>query len=303
MNIAAIVLTYNEEKHLKRCIDSISSIVDKIYVIDSFSTDNTKRIAIDSGAIFLCNQFINHSLQFNWALKQLDKETDWVLRIDADEYLTSELANEIKHKVFKLDKSINGVYLSRRICFLGKLLRFGGIFPNKVIRLFKYGYGFCDYRWMDEYIKVEGKVSFFENILIDKNLNSLGWWIQKHNNYSSKEVLEMLNTKYNLLKGYRIFSADRRNKNASIIKKRDLYNALPILLRSFIYFIYRYFIRLGFLDGYEGLAFHFLQGFWYRFLVDLKYNQVCKEIESSNKDPKEIVQQYLNINIKSINTN
>lgn len=303
MKIVAIILTFNEAKHIKRCIDSISSTVDKIYVIDSFSTDNTKNISIDSGAIFLCNKFINHSLQFNWALNQLDKDTDWVLRIDADEYLTPELAYEIKHKVAKLDHLINGVYLSRRIIFLGKLLRYGGIFPNKVIRLFKYGYGQCDYRWMDERIKVEGKVTFFKNNLIDKNLNSLSWWIQKHNNYSSKEVLEMLNAKYNIIKGDKIFSLEKCNYRALKFNKRQLYNLLPIFSRSFTYFIYRYFLRLGFLDGYEGLAFHFLQGLWYRFLTDLKYKQVCDEIESSNKEPIEVINQLLNINIKSINNN
>ena len=288
MNNSAIILTLNESFHLERCILSLIPIFEKIYVVDSFSSDNTKDIAQKYKVNFLEHNFINHSEQFNWTLNQIDKQTNWILRIDADEYLTEDLRREILLKLNKLKSSINGVYIPRKIIFQNKLIAHGGISSTKVLRLFRYGFGKCDERWMDEHIRVKGETISFLNPLIDHNLKPITWWISKHNKYASKEAYEILKEEYGL--------SEANNENYfKSQRKRNIYYRLPIFLRSFIYFSYRFFIRLGFLDGIKGFCFHFLQAFWYRLLVDLKYLEVKNEIKSNKTSFKEAIRRCLDI--------
>ena len=291
MKKTAIILTFNESIHLERCVKSIQNYFNQIYIIDSFSTDQTKEIAQKLPVIFLENKFINHSQQFNWALKKIDKNTSWVLRIDADEYITNALGVEISTKLEKLEKSINGIFIPRKIIFKDKLIRFGGINPTKVLRLFRYGYGKCDSRWMDEHIHVRGKKIAFTNSIIDENLKSLTWWINKHNSYASKEAYELI--KFQILTNQR---ADIKNNLEN--RKIKYYYKSPIILRSFLYFIYRYFFKFGFLDGLRGFCFHFMHAFWYRLLVDMKYLEVMDKYKNKRYSLKKAIKDNLLIDIK-----
>jgi len=292
MKNAAIILTFNESIHLERCVKSLQSYFNQIYIVDSFSTDQTKKIAQKLPVIFLENKFINHSQQFNWALKKIDKNTGWVLRIDADEYLTNALGAEISTKLEKLDNSINGIFIPRKIIFKDKLIRFGGINQTKVLRLFRYGYGKCDDRWMDEHIHVRGKKIAFTNSIIDENLKSLTWWINKHNSYASKEAYELIKLKILTNQGAEI-------KNNLENRKIKYYYKTPIILRSILYFIYRYFFNVGFLDGLRGFCFHFMQAFWYRLLVDMKYLEVMDKYKNKKHSLKKAIKENLLIDIKS----
>jgi glycosyltransferase involved in cell wall biosynthesis len=93
--VRAIILTFNEARHLARCFESRQGIVSDILVADCYSSDDTVRVADAFGARVIQHEWVNYATQFNWALTQLDGDTDWVLRIAADEYLTRELAAEI----------------------------------------------------------------------------------------------------------------------------------------------------------------------------------------------------------------
>ena len=132
-----------------------------------------------------------------WALSNIDKKTDWILRIDADEYLSDKLSNEINEKIPKIENYINGIYIPRRIKFQGKLIKHGGVFPLKIIRMFRFGYGYCDNRLMDEKFIFEGKSIELKNELIDNNLKSFSWWLEKHNRYANKEVVNYLTRNLN----------------------------------------------------------------------------------------------------------
>ncbi|MFV8819146.1 glycosyltransferase family 2 protein [Haliea sp. E17] len=300
MKVVAIILTFNEEKHLERCIKSVQEIVDGILVLDCYSADKTVDVAIKLGASVLQKDWVNYSTQFNYALSQLDDDIDWVLRIDADEYLTSDLISEIKSKLAGLPRDIAGVYLPRRMTFMGCMIRHGGVFPVQVLRLFRQGAGKCENRWMDEHIKITGKTVKFENELIDDNLNSLTWWIDKHNNYASREVVDLLNLEYSFIPHDTVASLSSGSQ-ASVKRwiKENVYARLPGGFRAFAYFFYRYFLRLGFLDGREGTAFHVLQGFWYRYLVDVKLYQVQQYIRKNNCDPQSAIQNVLGITLDS----
>lgn len=299
MRILAIVLTFNEEIHLDRCLGLLKGIVTDLWVVDSYSTDKTVEIAKSNGAHVLQNKWVNHSEQVKWALTQIPDDVDWVMRVDADEYLSSDFIFDIKNKLHGLPNDVAGVYCGLRRIFMGKMIRFGAVNID-MMRLWRNGRGFMESRWMDEHIRLDGKSIHFAGYIIDHNLNSLYWWTNKHNGYSSREVIEMLNNKYQF---------HHRNDQKLSIKsqaglkrfiKEKIYIKLPCGLRAFVYFIFRYVFALGFLDGFPGFAFHFLQGFWYRFLVDAKFNEVQKEIENNNLDVIVAIKKVLDIKIDRI---
>lgn len=298
MKVVAVILTFNEEKHLSRCLSSISGVVDDIYVVDCYSNDKTIDIARSYNAHVLTNTWVNHAHQFNWALSQLNN-IDWVLRLDADEVITEDLKSQILYELPLLDADVNGVYLNRRINFLGSKIKHGGVFPTQVLRLFRFGYGMCEHRWMDEHIQVEGKITAFTGNIIDDNLNSLTWWIEKHNKYSSLEAIEMLNLEYGFMSSDSEIETCVRGK-AGIKRwlKNKVYARLPGGCRAFIYFLYRYFLRLGFLDGPNGTAFHILQGFWYRYLVDVKISEVKSYSKKYNIPMPRSIENILGINVE-----
>jgi glycosyltransferase involved in cell wall biosynthesis len=298
MKLVAVVLTFNEEQHLPRCIASLRGVANEIVFADCFSTDATLEIARANGVRVIQREWVNHATQFNWALTQLNPDTDWVLRIDADEYLTPALIADINARLPSIDQEIDGVYLRRRMTFQGKLIRYGGVFPVKILRLFRYGRGQCENRWMDEHIRVSGKTLCLNGELIDDNLNTLVWWTDKHNKYSSREAVDLLNLEYGFMPHDSIASLGGGNQ-AGVKRwiKEVVYARLPGGFRSFAYFFYRYVIRFGFLDGKAGAAFHFLQGFWYRYLVDLKVAEVKRYMRDEGVEVETAIDRVLNIKV------
>lgn len=298
MNLVAIILTFNEERHLGRCIESLQGIASEILVVDSFSTDSTVEVARAYGARLVQHPWTNHAQQFNWALSQLDPRTQWVLRIDADEILTPELVLEIKTRLPSLGQDIEGVYWGRRMTFQGRLIRYGGISPVKVLRLFRYGLGRCENRWMDEHIKVAGRTVEFHGEMLDDNLNSLTWWTEKHNRYASREAVDLLNLDYGFMPRDSVACLSVVNQ-AGIKRwlKEAVYARLPLGFRALAYFLYRYIVRLGFLDGHAGTVFHVLQGFWYRYLVDAKIAEVKRYMREHNVGITTAIERVLGIRV------
>jgi glycosyltransferase involved in cell wall biosynthesis len=300
MPLTAIILTYNEKGHLRRCVESIADVADQIVVVDSYSTDGTAELAMKLGASVIQNRWVNYSTQFNWALSQLDEGTDWVLRLDADEYFTPELVKSVSRTLPGIGRDFAGIYVGRRMAFQGRLIRHGGIFPVQVLRIFKRDFGRCENRWMDEHIIVEGKTTALEGEIIDDNLNSLSWWTEKHNAYASREVVDLLNLEFGFIP-YETVASLRGGQQTGVKRwlKENVYVRLPRGSRAFAYFFYRFVLRLGFLDGREGAAFHVLQGFWYRYLVDMKFYEVRKYMLQKNVDAPTAIRDVLGIDVLS----
>lgn len=297
MSVTAIILTRNEAKHLPRCLSSLDCVVEEVVVVDCFSSDSTLDIANEYGARILQNEWVNHATQFNWALGQI-KEADWILRIDADEVVTPELAMQINNQISSFSDDVQGVHVNRRMTFLGRPIRYGGVFPIQVLRLFRYGHGECENRWMDEHIKVEGKTASLTGEIIDDNLNSLTWWTEKHNKYASREAVDLLNLEYGFIPHDSV--AELSSGNQAGIKrwlKERVYFRLPLGFRALVYFLYRYVLRLGFLDGQAGTAFHVLQGFWYRYLVDAKVAEVKRYLNQHEVSVAQAIEHVLGIKV------
>lgn len=278
-DLTVIILTKNEEDNLKKCMESFQGIVRRFVVIDSGSTDNTVALAKELGAQVLIHKFENHAAQFNWALENAKITTAWTMKIDADEELTPELAEEIKQRLDSLPREINGIILRRRVYFMGRWLRHGGKYPELLLRIFRTGHGRSEYKLMDEHLIImDGKSIIFKNDFIDNNKKDLEWWTKKHNWYSNKEVLDV-QMKEELKEAEATLAATSTSfqaKSKRFIKRYGYYN-LPKFRRAHFYFFYRYYLRLGFLDGTEGKIYAFLQAYWYRFLVDAKLYE-CEKL-------------------------
>lgn len=263
-DITAIILTKNEEINIADCINSIKDIVKRIVVIDSFSEDKTVEIAKDLGAEVFQNKFINYSKQYQYGVEVSKISTIWTLRIDADERLTKESADEINELCnANMNTDVTGIVLRFKKNFLGKDLYYGGVYPWKKMNLYKTLYGKIEDRSMDEHIILsQGSILEMKKDCLHFDFKDIGYFINKHNWYSSRETVDYFENKKILIK--------REELDFKTWIKMKYYYKLPIGIRAHIYYIYRYYIRLGFLDGKEGKIYAFLQAYWYRYLVDIK---------------------------------
>ncbi len=255
-DLAVIILTLNEERHIARALASIAPIAKQVFVVDSGSTDRTVHIATDHGATVLEHEFVNHAKQFQWALDHAPVTAAWVMRLDADEIVEPDLAREIEARLPELSADITGVNLKRKQIFMGRWIRHGGRYPLVMLRIWRRGMGRIEDRWMDEHITVaEGQTVTMDGGFADHNLGDLGQFIAKHNKYASREAIDVLNQKRGFLAKSRRsnLTGVSRQTSAKRFIKETVYNRLPFPVGAAGYFLYRYVLQLGFLDGKEGL--------------------------------------------------
>lgn len=276
-DITAIILTKNEEINIKDCIESIKSITKRIVVIDSFSTDRTVEIAKSCGAEVYQNKFINYAKQYMYGVEIAKIDTIWTLRIDADERLTDESALELEELCNKNNlTNVCGITLRFKKNFLGKDLYHGGVYPWKKMNCYKTRYGTIEDRSMDEHIILsKGDVVEMKKDSLHFDFKNLEYFINKHNWYSSRETIDYFEN---------LKSPQKKDElDTKTWIKMNIYYKLPIGLRSYIYYLYRYYLKLGFLDGKEGQIYAFLQAYWYRYLVDAKIYE-CKKMNIIYKE-------------------
>lgn len=300
--ISVVIPAYNEEIHIRRCIESLKRITKHIYVLDSFSTDKTKQIAQELGATVLDVAWENsYAKKFNWGLNNIEFKTPWVMRMDSDEYLRDDLIEEINENLKNISNEITGIYIKRRVHFMGKWIKYGGYYPTYLLRIWRVNTGICEEKLMDEHIKLShGKTVVFKYDLVDDNKQNLTVWTAKHNEYSIKEAVDILNILHkfkdiNELQP-RFFGTQAQRKRCLKIR----YASLPLFVRPILYFHWRYFFKLGFLDGKRGFIWHFLQGLWYRFLVDAKIYQIQKIAKDEGKSLNSVIKDNFGIDIDAV---
>jgi glycosyltransferase involved in cell wall biosynthesis len=272
-DVTVVMLTFNEAKHVARSIASVKAFARDILIVDSFSTDGTPEIAKAAGARVVQNKFVNYSKQFQWGLDHGGIETAWILRLDADEIIEPDLSAAIVDRLPGLPADVAGVNFNRKHIFLGRWVRHGGRYPLVLLRLWRTGQGRIEDRWMDEHMVVwGGRVVTFEGGFSDDNLNDLTFFTDKHNKYATREAIDVLSRKYQLLPDDRALSADSASRQAHMKRmfKERIYNRLPLWVGPLGYFIYRVIFQGGIFDGKSGMIYHVLQGFWYRYLVNAK---------------------------------
>lgn len=298
LDVSVIILTYNEELHIRRCIENVSSFAKEIFIIDSFSTDRTIEIAQEfSNVSVLQNKWENqYAKQFNWGLEHAPITAKWVLRLDADEYLLPELIAEMEEKLPTIDSEITGIIFNRRHIFMDKWMK-RGIYPVKLLRLFQNGKGICEERLMDEHIQLlQGYSVEFDNDIVDHNLNDLSWACHKYVNYAIREAVDLLDIELDLT------GAGKTDRNKYIGRqahdkrmKKLKYAKQPLFWRSFAYFCYRYILKGGCWDGSPGFIFNFLTAWWYRMLVDVKVYEIKEACGTDVEKIKEYIKLKYNI--------
>jgi glycosyltransferase involved in cell wall biosynthesis len=292
--ISVICLTYNEHENLAAALESVRSFVDEIVVVDSYSTDDTLEIASSYADTVYQHPFENYARQLAWAM-QLPLRNDWVLRLDADERWSPEAFAKLAPLLDQ--KDVAGVSVRMKILFMGRWIRHGDLYPNQFLRVFRKEGSQIENRWMDEHIKIAGRSVRSDIDVLEENYDrqhNLAGWTTKHNSYSTREAVDIVLSKYDAP----VDSIARLSGNKTERKrwvKEKIYNRTPLFLRPLMYFVYRYFVKLGFLDGVEGLVFHFLQGLWYRFLVDAKVMQIERRMNSSGKTARQILKEMYGI--------
>ena len=276
--VTAVILTRDEEANLPACLASLRGLVDEIFVVDSGSTDATCDLARAAGAQVVTHEFTGHSAQWRWAMENLPIRNEWVLGVDADQWLTDELITEMR-QLFGDPNALNsysGFYIARKNIFRGKWIRWGGYYPKYFIKLFrksKLEHEAADL--LDHHFHVSGAVGTLRAPLVEENQkeNEIDFWIMKHLRYA--ELLAIEDTRRRGGTGpTRVRAALFGNPDERAEWQKKTWALLPRFIRPPAYFIWRYIVLLGFLDGKQGFVFHFLHAFWYRLITDLKIDEL-----------------------------
>ena len=276
-------------------------------MVDSPSTDRTVEICreFDNVDVVTHKYPGNQAEQFNWALDNIPISTEWILRVDADEYLLPELVEEMKEKIPKLPDDVTGIELKRRHIFMGRWVRHG-IYPVVMMRMCRTGCGRYADRLMDEHmVLTRGRSIMLDNDFCDHSLISIDDYCRKHLNYARREATVVLDEMYglssdNIVRGMSDIRDDESlgRQASEKHKKKSKYNSLPLFWRSFAYFLFRYILKGGFLDGKEGFVFAFIQGWWFRTMVDTNILEVLKACGDDRDKMRKYIADIFKIRLK-----
>ena len=276
--LTIVILTFNEEANIETLLDSLQTVDAPIFVVDSYSKDRTLEILDRRGVPYVQHPFKNYAAQRNWAQANMPDPTEWVLHLDAGERLTPGMARWINESFDPERAEVDGYMFARRAIFLGRWIKYGGYHPIYHLRLYRRHLGHCENKVYDQHFVVDGTTARAGKgaDMEDGVMSSLRDFTVAHARWAVFEAVESI-----------LAEADTGEVKARLLgnpieRKRWLksrvFQRAPLFLRSFLYLFHRYFIKLGFLDGKEGLIFHFLQGFWFRFLVDATIFEIKQEM-------------------------
>lgn len=302
IDLTIFIPTLNEEIHIERVIKSAKRLTDNVFVVDSYSTDRTIELAKSLGAKVYQYKWdvdSNWAKKFNWALENLPITTNWIMRLDADEYLTEDFISELPNKLSNLTPGINAISINRRLYFMGKWMRHGGDYPISLVRIMRLHKAKYEYRWIDEHVEVENNSIEYINIDIvdDKKIN-LTKWINNHNSHSIKEAIELINSEIGLFGKAQTLNLEIDKKSLAKRKKKNFYSKFPLFYRAFAFFFYKYFIKLGFLDGAKGFLWYFLQCLWYRTICDAKVYEIYSQCGKDKKKIIEYIDEEYHLNLR-----
>ena len=280
--LTIVILTYNEEKNIKECLESCIEFADRIVIIDNYSTDNTLNIVKGYNVdVYQDKRLVRDRIR--WVLEENIVKTKWVLFLDADERITKVAREELLSlcKKYQDDKTINGIVVRYRLNFMGKDLHHGGFYPLRKLRVFKPGTAYYETAEVDEHFVLNsGKMVYMKNDFLHLDYKGLKYWVDKHTIYAQRAAMDFMNKKMGMEK----ITYDGLEFTARIKRflKYNIYYKLPSGFRAWLFYIYCYYIRLGFLDGREGKIYEFLHSYWYRFLVDSFI--YCKEFATQSDE-------------------
>ena len=280
--ISVIVLTFNEERNIGACLQAITDWAGEVWLVDSGSTDRTLEIVRHYTDKITRHPFENYSKQRNWAQANLPLVYEWVFHVDADERVSPELITSLRQFfVAEQNRQVSGCLVRRRIEFMGRHIRHGGIYPTYHCRIFRRDRGQCEDREYDQHFLVEGATVRLEADLIEVTASKLFSWTARHNRWAQLEAHQLLAQADSPTEHLVPARLDGTPVERRRWLKASVYQLLPLFWRALAYFLARYFLRFGFLDGTPGLIYHVLHAFWFRFYVDACYY----ELKHSREQP------------------
>jgi len=293
LNITAVILTKNEERNLTKALESINKNVKKIIVIDSFSNDSTVDIARTFGCEVIQHKSATQSTIYQWFFENYNIVTKWVMRVDADERWTENGFDELRRIISA--NEVDGVYVNRKTYFMNKPIMHGGYYPIRLLLVWRLGTVSVENRLMDEHFICNGKTTLSNIDVLEQNYDrqsNLYFWTDKHNKYSDRYAAESILMDYGLIERNRLKFDIKNFTTIKSFLRVGFYDKAPLFIRPILYYMFRYFIQGGFLDGKEGFIYHYLQAFWFRFLVDSKIFQMKKEIKNTNLSPIDYLREH-----------
>ena len=263
--LTIIIPILNEEIVLPRALASAKRLGVEVFILDSGSTDRSLEIAKEYGCHITVGQWGSFSEKLNFGLNQLPIKTEWVMRLDADEYLTNEFIENIHQVLSEIPPSIDGIILRRRIVFLGRWLRYGGIYPLLTMRITRVGKAQYESRLLDEHVWVNESFISEELDIVDDDQKGLAAWLSKHVKYAEVQCFMDYYYGQNIVSTWKTLDGNLKWRR---FLKEEVYWRTPLFLRPFCFWFYRYILLGGFLDGKPGFIYHFLHAIWYRFSID-----------------------------------
>lgn len=276
-NIEVLMIVRDEEANLPWSLASLHGWTDRVWVVDSGSTDRTREIARAWGAEVVEQSWLGYAAQKNWALDHLPIQAEWILILDADEAVLPELREELLAAARPPTGSgPAGYFVNRYFIFLGRRIRHCGYYPSWNLRFFRRGQARYEERAVHEHMRVEGTTARFRGHLEHHDRRGLEAYTAKHNRYSTLEAREIVDRE----RHGRVAGGDPTPAGPHAWRrwvKNHLYASLPF--KGTLRFLYMYLFRLGFLDGLAGLRFcAFIAG--YETLIGLK----IAELRGQNAD-------------------
>ena len=275
--VSVIVPTLDEEPNLSRCLKSVSPWSDEIIIVDSGSTDATIRVAREFTDHVHHHNYENAPRQWKWILENVELSNEWVLALDADYAVTPELAADIRSALNSVDAQIDGFYVRHKQIFRGKFIRHGGIYPRYRLCLFRKSAVFVDdHDLVDNRFYTAGLTSRLESDVVEDNRKEvdLSVWMHKQIEYAQRAAQEEAARKSERGK---VDATWKRGRNERVLWLKTRWAGLPKYWRSVGYFLYRYILRLGFLDGKEGFLYHFSQALVFRVMLDARVEELDKK--------------------------
>lgn len=268
-----VILTRNEEANLPHALASVAGWAAEVWVVDSHSTDRTADLAREAGAKVVAHEFTGYASQRTWALRSLPLGPEWALFLDADEAVTPELRAELARVLAAPPAGVAGFSVKRRFIFLGRWLRHGGYYPVWILRLVRHRVARCEARGVDEDLIVDGPVARLTHDLVHQDRRPIARWVERHARYAELAAVD-------ILRGSSGELAPHPRSASQAARARWWYELvylrLPLGFRAVGFFLYRYVVRGGFLDGREGFIYHVMRGLWYRLLIDARIIEMLR---------------------------
>lgn len=278
--VSVVVLTYMEEANIETCLRSVAGWAGDVHVVDSGSTDRTLEIAHKLADHVHHHPYVDHRSQIEYVLAQLPLKHDWLLILDADHQVSQELKNSIDAMLETGASGIDLFYFRQTYVFRGQVIRslkkWGRLIRYKNVQV--EGGELVDFRY-----RTKGATGFLHGRITESNINEneIDFWIDKHQRFASRIAVEELLRRAGVVR-WSIQPRLRGNPDERIVWLKSRWYSLPLFVRPFLYFAYRYIWRLGFLEGRTGFLFHFLQAFWFRLVVDIKLSDLERRVASHN---------------------